>query len=165
MFTLPPGRFSVIPGKNGSTLIDSSYNASPVTMKAALQTLKGLPAKRKICVLGNMNELGVQAIRAHRDLADTIRETCDVLFTVGDLMKETANTVLKKGFPESNVKILNTSEEAGLEVSKILQEGDVVLFKGSQNKVRLEASVKMCMKNPEDAKKLLVRQEGEWLKR
>lgn len=165
MFTLPPGRFSVIPGKNGSTLIDSAYNASPITMKAALKTLKELPAKRKICVLGNMNELGQKAVELHRGLSDDIIGTCDLLFTVGNLMKETADAVLKKSFPESNMKILNTSEEAGMEVSKILQEGDVVLFKGSQNKVRLEASVKACMKNPEDAEKLLVRQEKEWSKR
>lgn len=162
-FKLPPGRMSIIPGKNGAAILDSSYNASPETMKQALELLKDFPGKRKIAVLGNMNELGDCTEETHREVARHIGSWLDQLITVGDFAKIIAEECLKKGFPKTRIKILSSAEEAGdFLLSEKLAKGDVILFKGSQNLVRLERAVKMLMARPEDAKKLLCRQEEEW---
>ena len=179
-FRLPPGRMSIIAGAHGATLLDSSYNASPETMKQALALLKDFPGKgapsgtvlsspaaarpkRKIAVLGNMNELGDYTEAAHREIGRMIGPWLDQLVTVGDFARIVAETALKRGFPESRIKILSSaSEAANFLLSEKLSKGDIILFKGSQNRVRLERAVKMLMARPEDAKKLLCRQEEEW---
>lgn len=161
-FKLPPGRMTIIEGKRGSTILDSTYNASPETTKQALRLLKDFPGQRKIAVLGNMNELGEYSLKAHREIAAEIGDWLDTLVTVGDLAGETARESLKKGFPESRMKILLFAEEAAEFLLPRLQKGDAVLLKGSQNKVRLERAVKKLMARTEDAKKLLCRQEKEW---
>lgn len=163
-FKLPPGRMSIIPGKNGATILDSSYNASPETMKQALDLLKDFPGKKKIAVLGNMNELGEYTEKGHREVGSVIGSWLDLLVTIGDFAQEIANGALKKGFPKTRIKILQTAEEAGefLMRERHLEKGDVILLKGSQNLVRLERAVKMLMARPEDAKHLLCRQEKEW---
>lgn len=164
-FNLPPGRMTIISGKYSSTLLDSSYNASPETMKQALGLLENFPGKRKIAVLGNMNELGVYSEKAHRIIAHHLGDWLDMLITVGELAHFIAEEALKKGFPQDKIKTLLTAEEAGnFLLEDNLRKGDVILFKGSQNRVRLERAVKMLMAHPEDAKKLLCRQEPQWKK-
>lgn len=160
---LPPGRLSVIQGKNGATLIDSSYNASPQTVQQAITFLKNFPGKRRIAVLGNMNELGRYTENAHREIGAKLADWLDLLITVGDSARFIAAEALKKGFPKSRIRTLQTAEEAAIALSKLpLQKGDIVLFKGSQNKVRLERAVKKLMAHPEEANKLLCRQELPW---
>ena len=60
-------------------------------------------------------------------------------------------------------KIL-TPEDLLAALDTIVQPGDVVLIKGSQNRVRLERAVKALMAHPEDAPNQLVRQESYWLR-
>ena len=164
-FQLPPGRMSIIPGQHGSIILDGSYNASPETVKQALNLRKNFPGKRKIAVIGNMNELGKQTEAAHRRIAQQIGDWLDELIAVGELAHITADECLKKGFPRSKIKILLTPKEVGEYLnSKNLTKGDVILFKGSQNRVRLERAIKMIMADPEQAEKLLCRQESEWQK-
>lgn len=162
-FKLPPGRMSIISGVHGTTILDSSYNASPETTKQALALLKDFPGKRKIAVLGNMNELGEYTEEGHREVGSVIGNWLDLLITVGDFARGVANEALKKGLPESRIKVLSSPEEAGETLlAQKLSKGDIILFKGSQNRVRLERAVKMLMAHTEDAKKLLCRQEEEW---
>lgn len=162
-FQMPPGRMSLIKGENGAILLDSTYNASPETVKLALNTLHRFPAKRKIAVLGNMNELGEYAEKAHREVAHKLGVWLDMLITVGAQASIIADEALKKGFAEAKIKVLLAATEVPdyLRQQK-LGKGDAVLFKGSQNKVRLEKAVKALMENPSQAKKLLCRQEPVW---
>lgn len=164
-FKLPPGRMSIIEGQNGSTILDSTYNASPEAVKEALRLLHEFPGDKKIAVLGNMNELGTYTEEAHRGIAKHVGLWLDMLITVGFNAKYIGDSVLKEGFPRDRIKILETAEEVGNLLFQLkLSRGDVVLLKGSQNLVRLERAVKMIMANPKDAKKLLCRQEKEWEK-
>ncbi|PIQ78365.1 hypothetical protein COV82_01220 [Candidatus Peregrinibacteria bacterium CG11_big_fil_rev_8_21_14_0_20_46_8] len=163
-FTLPPGRMSLIQGIHNSHILDSSYNASPTAVLAALELLKELPAERKIAVLGNMNELGEYTEAAHREIGRALDPWLGLLITVGDLASTIAEEALKHGLQKSTIKILTTAEEAGALLKKELQKNDLVLFKGSQNKVRLERAIKMVMQEPQRAKELLCRQEAEWKK-
>lgn len=161
-FQLPPGRMSILKGKYGSILLDSTYNASPETMEQALNLLRDFPGKKKIAVLGNMNELGEFSIQDHRNIGNAIGMWLDTLITVGSQAAFIAEEALKNGFPKTRIKVLLTAQEAAETLKPHLAKGDTVLLKGSQNKVRLERAVKILMAHPEDAEKILCRQEPEW---
>lgn len=163
-YTLPPGRMNLIPAINGATIIDSSYNASPEAMKEALQTLaKVAEHKRKIVVLGNMNELGKHTQIMHEAIGDFVPKCADLLVTVGDLAVTIAERAKAGGMNEKNVFSFKTSLEAAGFLADKIKKDDVILVKGSQNNVRLERFVKALMANPEEAKDLLVRQEPAWM--
>lgn len=163
-FRLPPGRMNRIEGKNGSLLLDSSYNASPDTMESALGVLK-LFHGRKIAALGTMNELGELAVSEHIKIGKLAADCADMLLAVGEHASELAEGAQRAGMSASMIHVFKSSKEAGQFLSKILDKHDVVLAKGSQNRVRMEHLVKMCMKHPEEARELLVRQEAHWMRR
>lgn len=157
-FLRPPGRWSIFAGVNGSILIDSSYNASPVPMLSALKLLKMRSllneespqqgVSRRIAVLGDMRELGELAKKYHREVAEKAYELADAVITVGELCK--------KYFPENSKLIaqFDNSYQAGRFLQTYLRPGDLVLFKGSQNTIFLETAVEMCLANKKDAAKL-----------
>lgn len=159
-FELPRGRMNIIPGMNGATIIDSSYNASPEAVAAALEILTEFPASRKIAVLGNMNELGKYSEKAHEEIGEQVAKVADLLVTVGENGKIIAHSAAHKGLKE--IYSFMDAIEAGRHMRDMIEKGDVILVKGSQNKVRLERFVKEIMKEPEMAGTLLVRQSAEW---
>jgi UDP-N-acetylmuramoyl-tripeptide--D-alanyl-D-alanine ligase len=154
-----PGRMRRLAGVNNSQIIDDTYNSSPEAVKAALDTLKEAPGKRKIVVLGQMNELGEQSDRYHAE-AGRLADWVDLLITIGDK----ANAYLG---PASELEVnkrrfaFSSPYEAGEYLKKVLQSDDVVLVKGSQNGVFAEECVKQILADPADAAKL-VRQSAEW---
>ncbi|MFA5855282.1 MAG: UDP-N-acetylmuramoyl-tripeptide--D-alanyl-D-alanine ligase [Candidatus Gracilibacteria bacterium] len=162
-FRLPPGRMNKIEGKGGSLILDSTYNASPDTTEAALEIL-GMFSGRKIAALGTMNELGELSESEHLKIGKMATEYADMLIAVGERAKELAEGAQRGGMSSSMIHTFRTSKEAGAFLANILDKHDTVLAKGSQNGVRMEHLVKLCMKNPEDARKLLVRQEPYWLR-
>lgn len=166
-WTPPPGRMRVLPGVNGSVLIDDTYNSSPAAALSALETLKEtkIPdGARRIVVLGDMLELGKYSSEAHRQIGAHTAHCADLLITVGFRARAMAEAALDAGLPESLIRQyeLNESRRAGEELRDELREGDVVLIKGSQS-VRMERTVEALMAEPEHAVDLLVRQEPEWI--
>ncbi|MBD3360917.1 hypothetical protein GF366_03900 [Candidatus Peregrinibacteria bacterium] len=162
-YSLPPGRMSIIPGKNEATIIDSSYNSSPEALKAALKILKTVGEdRRKVAVIGNMNELGEKSKILHEKIGDIVQRYADILLAVGKDAKIIAKTAKSKGMNKENVHVFNTANDAADFFQKKIQKNDVILVKGSQNKVRLEKFVRELMANPEEADTLLVRQEKVW---
>jgi len=172
-FTLPPGRLSAIEGVNGSLIVDSSYNASPDAVRAAVHTLCELAEEmktkmgvesqgssmRKIFVFGNMNELGEVSEREHRNMASYLNGKIDILITVGDMAKLCALEIEKHHAGSIKINSFNDAMTAAEYLKPKLQKGDIVLVKGSQNKVRLERLVKIMMQDPSRAKNLLARQD------
>lgn len=161
-FRLPPGRMSRIKGIHGSLIIDSSYNASPTTMKAALDTLSQFPG-RKIAVLGQMNELGQYTQQAHEEVGNYVEGRADILVTIakgGTIYATVARK--KKSSSLSHIYSFNASAEAGEFLKGFIKKGDVILVKGSQNGVRTERVVKAIMQHPEKAATLLIRQGKQW---
>lgn len=162
-FELPPGRMSVIPAIEGATMLDSSYNSSPLALEAALELLKALGEKhRKIAVLGNMNELGNHAAELHEKVGEKVPGAVDILLTVGSNAGLIAEAARAKGFDGKNIFKFGSANEAADFFKDKIRKGDLILVKGSQNKVRLERFVKELMATPERAKDLLVRQERMW---
>ena len=161
----PRARMRLIEGLKGSMLIDDTYNASPVAVEEALKTLEQLPkAHRKIAVLGDMMELGKFSSDAHREVGVRAAKFLDVLVTVGFRSRKIAESALDAGLSEKNIYQFDSSSEAGAFLQNHIHEGDVILLKGSQS-TRMERAVKEIMAHPDQAEKLLVRQDEEWLKR
>ena len=69
------------------TIIDDSYNASPVSMKAGLEVLSSMkPGARKIAVLADMKELGPDTVEFHREIGRYIAEhPVDQVLLYGEL--------------------------------------------------------------------------------
>ncbi|MEG0291506.1 MAG: UDP-N-acetylmuramoyl-tripeptide--D-alanyl-D-alanine ligase [Anaerovoracaceae bacterium] len=115
------GKRLAIKDVNGIKIIDDTYNASPDSMKAALETLFNTEGQRKVAVLGDMYELGENEEEYHKAIGEFAKTKADVVFTIGDLAKN-----INK---ELNYK---TREEFILAQARFFQKGDVVLFKASR---------------------------------
>jgi len=166
-YHLPPGRLSILKGEKQSMIIDSSYNASPSAVKAALQLLKLVKTKgKKIVVLGDMRELGVLAEEKHKEIAVYAGQSADIVIFVGPLMKQYAlPELLRIGFSKDAVFQFDTAEHVGqFIIDTILKKDDVILVKGSQNTIFLETVVAVLMKEKTKAHDLLCRQLPYWQK-
>lgn len=164
-YVQPHGRMNIIEGQNGSTLIDDTYNSSPDAVLAVLDTMSRLSGVgRKIAVLGDMMELGKYSADEHKRIGREVVGKVDLLITVGQRSKVTADEAVANGFDVANVKSLDKSTEVGEYLSGKIITGDVILLKGSQS-TRMEKAVKALMNEPDKAVDLLVRQEEEWLDR
>ncbi len=155
----PPGRGRLLEGKNGSIIIDDSYNASPAAVEEALATLKTFPhARRRIAVLGDMLELGRYSVMEHERIGALASGSADIIVAVGIRARAFAAV---KGNAE--VMLFDNARAAALALPALVRAGDVILVKGSQS-IRTERIVEMLLANPSDAP-LLVRQEKEWKRR
>lgn len=132
-----PGRMNLIKGVKNTYIIDDSYNASPSSMKEALDALKELEGGRKIAVLGDMLELGKYTLEAHKEIGRIAASSADLLFTVGPRAKFIAQGAKEAGLAEDKVFSYILADEAKKEVELKMREGDLVLVKGSRA-MRLE---------------------------
>ena len=112
-------------------LIDDSYNASPVSMEAAIDVLgrsRVGAGGRHIAVLGDMLELGANSAKLHAALAGPLeREGIDLVFTAGPLMESLGQALPK----ERHAAHAETSSELAPLVAQAVHAGDVVVVKGS----------------------------------
>ena len=138
-----PGRGArrtvALPGGR-AVVIDETYNASPVAVRAALDVLARTPtdpAGRRIAVLGDMAELGDDAALHHAGLADVAGAAADRVFTVGPLMDHLMNALplACRGGSACDSHTMATR------LADCLRPGDVVLVKGSR-RMGLESVVK-----------------------
>lgn len=113
--------------KEGITFIDDSYNASPASVKAALNALEG---KRRVAVLGSMLELGSFSEALHLEVGELALEKVDLLFLLGEETLPIQQLFSKKGRQCYHFKELSHLKIA---LKKALQTGDVVLVKGSNS--------------------------------
>jgi UDP-N-acetylmuramoyl-tripeptide--D-alanyl-D-alanine ligase len=156
---------SLIEGKNGSTILDSSYNSSPLALKSTINSLRDLKAEgKKTLVLGDMRELGPLAESEHRELADIVAETADRVVLVGPLMKKYLLPELQKRDIPVDTFLSSLGVGEFLINSGYVNNGDIILVKGSQNEIFLEQVVLELMEKPEEAKNLLCRQSTYWEK-
>lgn len=145
----PPSeqRLNVFVSAEGVVIIDDTYNASPVSMLAALTTLSETKAAgRRIAVLGSMYELGSRSRAAHQEVGSAAAAICDVVFTVGAeaevIAAEVSSRVTKP------VYTCHTPGEAVVLLKGELRPGDVVLIKGSRG-LRMEQIVAALLKGAE----------------
>jgi len=134
-FALPPGRMNLKEGLNETFLIDSTYNAEPSSMRAAIYTLRDFPeGKRRIAVIGDMLELGPLEEISHREIGKILKEArIDLIFFVGARMKW-AKDEMEQGVSDfRRISFhFNDSFEASKEISQKVKKDDVILVKGSR---------------------------------
>lgn len=122
--------------QNGITVIDDTYNASPVSMIAGLEILHSMKAaKRRIAVLADMKELGLDSPRFHREIGAWLNDhPVDILFTLGELAGE-IDAAVKEGHGAGlQVHFADGEREALAErLEALLVPGDCVLLKGSNS--------------------------------
>jgi UDP-N-acetylmuramoyl-tripeptide--D-alanyl-D-alanine ligase len=119
----------------GATIIDDTYNASPVAMKAALELLRDINAPgRRIVVCGDMRELGEAAPRLHRNLGDQVVTLCgaDLLVACGDHSSDVVDGARTAGMPQSRTLAVPDVDHLLEHCQRVVQPGDVVLIKGSR---------------------------------
>jgi UDP-N-acetylmuramoyl-tripeptide--D-alanyl-D-alanine ligase len=113
------------------TVINDAYNASPMSMVAAIEALKEVASNRSVAVLGDMLELGDIAVEAHANIGLKLAEKkIDAVVTIGEMAKYIASSARENGIVQ--VAICDNHRQAGLALKKILQAGDTILVKGSR---------------------------------
>ena len=137
------GRLRRLAGINGATIYDDSYNANPLSVVAAAEFLASLPGDN-VLVLGDMGELGDDAVKLHAETGAQVREAgISRLLAAGDLSR---NTV--EGFGDGASWHADVDELAAGLASE-LREGVNVLVKGSRF-MRMERVVE-ALRDPQAA--------------
>ena len=120
---VPGGRWRVLE-RNGIRFIDDTYNANPISVRAALEGLSQ-HAGRKIAVLGDMLELGPDSVRLHRETGALASSVADEVFSLGEFRDALSQN------PFTDPQTLSAA------LLEHLKPGDTVLFKASRG-VKLE---------------------------
>jgi UDP-N-acetylmuramoyl-tripeptide--D-alanyl-D-alanine ligase len=124
-------RMQLLPGIKDTLIVNDAYNASPMSMQAALESLKILPGKRKVAILGDMLELGKFAMEAHERIGRLAGGLADVIVTVGPRAKFIADEA-RKVSRKRNITSYDDAESAKEDVKNLLRKGDLVIVKGSR---------------------------------
>lgn len=128
------GQVHALPGD--VTLVDDSYNSSPVAVEAVLALLAET-AGRRVAVLGEMRELGEAAADLHRRVGRAAAAAAHILIAVGG---ELAQAMAEAAAGSIPVYRAASAEEATVRLRTLLQPGDVVLVKASRG-VQLDRTV------------------------
>ena len=124
-------RLVAVPGPQGSTILDDTYNASPASTIAALNLLAELDG-RKIAVLGDMLELGSYEEEGHKLVGRRSMDVADVLICVGPRGRLIGEEALSLGMDPEHVCLCLDNQEAIECLLKGVQPGDYILVKGSR---------------------------------
>lgn len=116
------------------TILNDAYNANPASMQAALETLSRFPGKgRRIAVLGDMLELGVAGVEAHRQIGRlVVSSKIAFLITMGTHAERMA-----EGMDRDHVTVCRDPSEVAQVLRRVAGSGDVILIKGSRG-MRME---------------------------
>jgi UDP-N-acetylmuramoyl-tripeptide--D-alanyl-D-alanine ligase len=112
------------------TIIDDCYNASPDSMKAALDVMSTIKGKRRIAVLGTMKELGEESHIAHKDVGEYAANIgVDELLSIGEY-----SLSYTEGFNnDKHFKSFNSTKEAAEYLKTSIRNEDIVLIKASRS--------------------------------
>lgn len=134
-------RLQKLPGIRDSVIINDAYNANPCSMIASLKVLEQCEAKRRIAVLGDMFELGDIEEEEHRRVGEAVcGAKVDLLVTIGELAALIGEQAVASGMEGAKVFHGASFEEVAAFLKESIQEGDVLLVKGSRG-MRMERFV------------------------
>lgn len=118
-------RFEILSGMKGCVVINDAYNASPTSMRKAIDTFEHIyPSRKKVLVLGDMFELGTESVALHRSIGHYLKDRPFVVYTIG----ENASFIAEESdghHYQNNADLINA-------LQKELSNDHVVLFKASR---------------------------------
>lgn len=134
-------RMELLEGVNGVKIINDAYNASPTSMKAAIELVSSLPGyDRKILVLGDMLELGPDEVEFHYEIGKSLQpEKINLLYTFGKLATELARGA-RESLGENQVLTFTNKQILIDELKKQSDLNTLVLVKASRG-MKLEEVV------------------------
>lgn len=159
-----PGRLSVLPGVDGSVILDDTFNAGRPALSAALAALQRHPG-RKFVALGEL-------ARSDRDSSDgfvrqigrQIADCADGLVTLGPSAEAIGLAAIDCGVSTANVAMTDSANDAAQAIQGWLRSGDGVLVIGGAD-ARMEGVAARLLASPSQASELLVRQDPGWKQR
>ncbi|MDQ2853857.1 MAG: UDP-N-acetylmuramoyl-tripeptide--D-alanyl-D-alanine ligase [Chloroflexota bacterium] len=130
-----PHRMAVVEAAGGATIIDDTYNASPVSVAAALEFLAETPlapGRHRYAVLGDMLELGPDEERLHREIGARTAAAAEALVAVGERGRWIAEAASAAGL--SRVTTARDADDALAVVERDMAPGvgDLLLVKASR---------------------------------
>lgn len=135
-------KMQLFSGPNASFLLDDTYSSSPVELEAAIDTLLQIPARRRILILGEMNNSIKYSPEDFRKIAEKIyKEKLDFIYFGTGLIKSVFDELQSLGFWEERMEAGLANSQLVGKLLKTLGKGDVCLIKGSRV-VRLDEVVK-----------------------
>jgi alanine racemase len=166
-----PGRLNPLKGLNGSLILDDSYNASPASILAALNTLSLFGKGRRFAVLGDIFEHPANLapkpssfeLEAYRRVGRHVAKVVDLLVAQGDSAHYVAEAAQAAGLPSDQILTTYTAEDTLRGLAGQLKSGDAVLVKGAVES-RMERVITGLLDDPGRATSLLVRQTAGWRK-
>jgi UDP-N-acetylmuramoyl-tripeptide--D-alanyl-D-alanine ligase len=134
-------RLVIKKGKQGTTIIDDSYNANPLSVSAALEVLAHYPHET-LAVLGDMGELGSATEESHRDIGKKAKQLgIHALYTIGKFGHYTAEAFGKGGQHFENKPMLIAA------IQSVLKNNMAILVKGSRSAKMEEVVDSLTMEN------------------
>ncbi len=128
----------------GVVIVDDSYNAAPRSVIAALDVLAGIPARRRIAVLGEMRELGDAHDPGHLEVGRAAAPVLDALIVVdgeaGGAARGIVDGAVEAGLPGASITAVADADAAVAAARAIVRPGDAVLVKASRS-IELERVV------------------------
>lgn len=173
IYKLQPWRCSIFKWKHDSILIDSTYNASPLSVRKLIDTTLSIQKaswnkKKILLVLWDMRELWDLTEKEHRLLAWYVQWSADhVVLLWNSMHNYLADEIQKIGFAKENLTLCHSYHEVWKRVDNFLKDSKdkwIVLIKWSQNTIFLEEATKALLNDKKDAE-LLTRQSAWRLKK
>lgn len=166
-FSLPPGRYNLFKGIKNTTIIDSSYNATPDGVRSILGMFDLYPSNKKWLVLGDMIELGDEEQEEHEKLTEIITSMkLEKIILVGPRLSKYTypklknNRTMKQSDNETIERFLMSKDALDYLLTH-LRGSEAILFKGARF---LEGVIEHLLKDKNDVKKLC-RREKIWQER
>jgi UDP-N-acetylmuramoyl-tripeptide--D-alanyl-D-alanine ligase len=122
-------RLQLIQGAGGVTVIDDAYNANPEGVKTALEVLAQFSDGKRVLVTPGMVELGAIEEQENYAMGQRAAASCDVAILVGRRRTQPiARGLRDAGFPEGQLYIVGSLNEATEQMKTLVAPGAVVLF-------------------------------------
>jgi UDP-N-acetylmuramoyl-tripeptide--D-alanyl-D-alanine ligase len=114
----------------GAVVINDCYNSNPEALKAMIETLASMPAKRRILVAGEMLELGLDSARIHFECGRfAAGQGIDLILGVRGNAQNIVDGARENG---ALAMFVSSPLEAGEWLQAEIREGDAVLLKASR---------------------------------
>ncbi|MFN2353851.1 MAG: UDP-N-acetylmuramoyl-L-alanyl-D-glutamate--2,6-diaminopimelate ligase [Desulfopila sp.] len=146
MFRAPEKRMEIIKAAAGYSIINDTYNANPVSMRAGLETLAMMPGGAKIAVLGDMLELGESSGQAHFELGEKAAQyDLAALLLTGAFAKRMAAGAVAGGMARQHIELFNEKRKIADRLNEMAVQGalmnDSWIFIKASRGIQLETVV------------------------